>query len=121
MKRLNNPSSGDTISEVLRSLRVHSSLYCHSELRAPWGFAVKKSEVAKFHIVTRGSCWLEVEGLSSPIRLDSGDLVILPNGHLHQIRDDLRSPDAKPCGFKNANALWRGGHLYRTNMRRVFD
>jgi Helix-turn-helix domain/Cupin len=30
----------DVLSELLRSIRVCSTVYCHSELTAPWGFRV---------------------------------------------------------------------------------
>jgi AraC family transcriptional regulator, activator of mtrCDE len=58
---------------------VQSSVFCTSELHAPWGFSVERSTVAKFHLVLAGECWLTLED-REPARLTCGDLVILPGG-----------------------------------------
>ncbi|HET6871134.1 MAG TPA: AraC family transcriptional regulator [Solirubrobacteraceae bacterium] len=74
----------DAISDALRSLTVQSSVFCTSELRAPWGFRVENSTVAKFHLVLAGECWLTLEG-REPAPLGRGDLVILPGGDGHDL------------------------------------
>jgi len=68
---------------------VCSTVYCHSELTAPWGFRVDAQAMASFHLVIEGACWLEVHGDERPIPLKSGDLVMIPRGQAHQLRDDL--------------------------------
>jgi AraC-like DNA-binding protein len=65
-------------------------VYCLSELGAPWGFAVEGANVAKFHLVLQGSCWLDLDG-QPPAELTEGDLVILAGGHRHTMRDQPRS------------------------------
>src|SRR5262249_56861779 len=35
-----------------------------------------------------GSCWLEVDGLDDPLRLEAGDLVLLMTGRGHRVRDE---------------------------------
>lgn len=89
--RLLNPARADAISELLAELTVHSSVYCLSELRAPWGFEVDGANVAKFHVVLEGECWLQVDG-TGPLRLVAGDLVILPGGERHCVSDKQDSP-----------------------------
>jgi len=42
--------------------------------------------------MTAGNAWLEVEGQPDPIRLNAGDLVILPRGEGHVVRDSPKSP-----------------------------
>ena len=90
MRQLNT-SPADAMSELLAALTVHSSVYCLSELRAPWGFLVDGANVAKFHLVLEGACWLHPDG-GGPMRLAAGDLVILSRGERHTMRDDLGSP-----------------------------
>jgi AraC-like DNA-binding protein len=85
-------TSKDTISRLLRSVRVSSTVYCRSEFRAPWGFRVEARGVASFHLVATGSCWLEVSDGASPVRLLAGDLVLLPTGQAHEVKDSLASP-----------------------------
>jgi len=61
-------------------------------MTAQWGFRVEAQAVATFHFIVSGDCWIEVQDLDRPIRLQSGDLAVVPRGHAHQVHDDLRSP-----------------------------
>jgi Cupin len=70
---------------------VHSSVYCLSELRGPWGFQVDGANVAKFHLVLEGACWLQADCVH-PVRLGAGDLVILSRGERRTMSDELDSP-----------------------------
>lgn len=90
MKQLNNHSE-DTLTQLLTSLRVHSSIYCLSELRDPWGFRVEGRNVAKFHLILEGSAWLCIDDVE-PLRMETGDMVILPHGHAHSMKD---RPDSR--------------------------
>lgn len=90
MQLLNTPPH-DAVTELLTAVTVQSSVYCLSELRAPWGFEVGGASVAKFHLVLEGECWLHADGLSL-VRLSAGDLVILSRGERHVMRDGKDSP-----------------------------
>ena len=80
----------DAVDALLRDLRVTSTLYCRSTLTAPWGFGVQARGLAAFHVVTNGQCWLEIDGETR--RLHAGDLLILPRGDAHWLRDAPESP-----------------------------
>jgi AraC-like DNA-binding protein len=80
----------DRVSDVLRVLNVRSTVFCLSDLGAPWGFRVEGAGVAKFHLVLGGGGWLTVDG-QEPSRVVSGDLVVLPHGAAHTIADDPAS------------------------------
>src|SRR5215469_236036 len=86
MDRL-NPSATDPVSSLLNAVKVHSSVFCLSDLGAPWGFEVAASKIAKFHLVLEGKCWLQPER-GEAILLSDGDLVILPRGTGHAMRDE---------------------------------
>jgi AraC-like DNA-binding protein len=88
------PSSveSDTVASLLRDLQVTSTVYCRSDLSAPWGFGVRARELASFHVVAAGDCWLSVEGDGESRQLGAGDLAILPGGHEHSLRDSPESP-----------------------------
>jgi len=90
MKLLNDAPT-DAVTELLAALRVDSSVYCLSDLGAPWGFVVDGADTAKFHLVLDGACWLQAEGLD-PVRLGAGELAILPRGERHTMSDELDSP-----------------------------
>ena len=89
--RLLNTAPHDAVTELLATLRVHSTVYCLSELREPWGFEVDGANVAKFHLVLSGSGWLTLAG-HEPTQLQAGDLVILSRGEQHVMRDRPGSP-----------------------------
>src|SRR5438874_4941658 len=88
METLLETERGDPVTQLLGLLRVRSTVYCRSVMRAPWGFGVVARPVAGFHLVTQGSGWLEIDGESRMIPLAAGDLVILPRGSAHQVRSD---------------------------------
>jgi AraC-like DNA-binding protein len=77
----------DALTDILNTLRLSSSLYFRTELTAPWAIDVPaKAKVARFHIVIRGQCWLQVDGGDTQ-HLSNGDLVIVPHGATHTIAD----------------------------------
>jgi AraC-like DNA-binding protein len=88
MELLSDLDGSDLISQVLRVVRVRSTVYCRSSLGAPWGFGVRAHGNPAFHVVTEGSCWLDVDGAAGQIALTAGDLVVLPAGPRHRMRDD---------------------------------
>src|SRR4249920_2013238 len=89
--QLLNAAPRDAVTELLTALRVRSTVYCLSELREPWGFEVDGANVAKFHLVLAGSCWLNL-ARHEPVQLGAGDLVILSRGERHAISDRPDSP-----------------------------
>ena len=73
-------------------LRLNGSLYCRSELTAPWGIDMPSFDgYMIFHVVTSGHCWLEIEG-EEPRLLQQGSLTLVPHGNGHCIRS---SPGAR--------------------------
>jgi AraC-like DNA-binding protein len=77
----------DVFADVLGSIHLQSALYCRAQLNAPWGLSVPRRQVAVFHIITVGTCWLTIEGTDKPVFLNAGDLMILPHGHAHVVTD----------------------------------
>ena len=76
----------DAVSEVLRTFGVRSTIFCVSELRAPWAFRVSDEPVAKFHLVLAGRAHLSCADKS--VTLAEGDLVVLPHGNGHALAGD---------------------------------
>jgi AraC-like DNA-binding protein/mannose-6-phosphate isomerase-like protein (cupin superfamily) len=86
VRQLNAQRDGDGLSELLHAVDVRSAVYCVSELTAPWGFRVEASIVPKFHLVLEGACVLTLDNRES-LPLECGDLVLLPAGSGHVMRD----------------------------------
>ncbi len=102
----------DVLGDVLQSIHLHSTLYCRAKMGAPWGFRVSDREVASFHIVTGGMCWLTVEGMEEPVLLTEGDLVILPHGHAHTMTDHPKSPVTMLEDLKPKQPVAKNGIFY---------
>jgi len=85
----------DPLGETLHLLRLTGTLYCRTELTAPWGVELPPFEgCMMFHIVTGGSCWLQVAD-SEPRLLKQGSLALVPHGIGHTIRS-ARDAKAEP-------------------------
>jgi AraC-like DNA-binding protein len=81
-------SFSDPLGETLHLLRLTGTLYCRSELTAPWAIDLPVLDgCMMFHIVTAGQFWLEVEG-EEPRQLRQGSLVLVPHGAGHIIRSE---------------------------------
>jgi AraC-like DNA-binding protein len=113
MKRASPPSAGklpsdrwrhDLLADLLRSIRLRSADFFSMELDAPWGFSLSAGGAA-FHIIARGTCWLEVAGVAKSIQLSEGDHVILPRGDAHIIRDAPTTQVADIVNCDDPNAL----------------
>jgi hypothetical protein len=58
----------------------------------PDGFATHAGPAAAFHAIIAGGGWLDVDDSTQLLRLQAGDLVILPAGQRHSLRDDRGTP-----------------------------
>lgn len=86
--------SADTLSDLLRAVRLRGALYFFVEGVEPWvAEAPPARELApiimpgvghllEFHGVARGTCWAAVVG-DPPVRLEAGDIVMFPQGDRH--------------------------------------
>ncbi len=85
------PPPSDPFGETLHLLQLTGTLYCQSELTAPWGIDVPEIEgCMTFQVISQGSCWLEIEG-SPPRLLQQGSLSLIPSGKAHCLRSDLEA------------------------------
>ena len=79
----------DPLGEALHLLKLTGILYSRAELTGPWGIDLPAFEnCMMFHIITKGHCWLEVDG-EEPRLLQRGSLVLVPHGNGHCIRGSL--------------------------------
>jgi AraC family transcriptional regulator, alkane utilization regulator len=77
----------DALSEVFKTIQIENTVCYRVELSAPWGIQMNEFNGTVFLVVIRGSGWLEVEGIETPMPLVGGDLVLLPKGQPHVLRD----------------------------------
>lgn len=86
--------SEDTLSEVLRTVRLRGAVFFHVDGAAPWAAESPAAQsvipdimptaehLINFHGVLEGACWAGIVG-ESPIRLETGDIVLFPAGDPH--------------------------------------
>jgi AraC-like DNA-binding protein len=85
----------DALTDILRSVSLCGGVYFRCDLSAPWGMQIDQKPVAEFHVVVRGTCWLEVLGESGETKafqLQAGDLIVFPHGQAHAMMDTPGSP-----------------------------
>lgn len=86
------PDAFDPLGQALYLVRLNGSLYCHSELSAPWAIDMPiMAGNMMFHIVLSGECWISV-GSQAPQHLAKGGLALLTRGQGHVIGSDPRLP-----------------------------
>lgn len=86
------PPASDPLAEALHLLRLTGTLFCRSELTAPWGIDMPPLEgCMMFHLVTAGRCWLEIDG-EEPQLLQQGSLALVPRDQGHRLLSDLEAP-----------------------------
>ena len=83
--------SQDTLSDLLRTVRLRSALFFDLSCAGRWLAEAPGStdiaamvmpevdQVIDYHVVTGGECWIAIQG-EQPLRLRHGDIVILPQG-----------------------------------------
>ncbi|MGB0632164.1 MAG: AraC family transcriptional regulator [Alphaproteobacteria bacterium] len=106
----------DLLSDVLKLLDLTGTLYFRTSFRTPWGVSVPEFQnVARFHYAHRGRCFVRVNGATSPLALEQGDLVIVPHGAGHILSDPAEAPAptvdevVAQSGFTGKGALVWGG------------
>jgi hypothetical protein len=102
----------DPITDFFRTMHVTAFLRHRLEATAPWGLIQEKqteekvtpsgkqispTDLAHFAMLSRGNCWLSVEGIPEPIPLTGGDFFLVARGTLFVLRD---SPRTRPRSFR---------------------
>lgn len=94
----------DTLSDVLRSVRLRGAVFYQISFPAVWAVEAPPmrelgrllfpdaEHVMEYHVLAKGAGWACVAGLA-PVRLRPGDVVILPHGDGHVLSND---PDLQP-------------------------
>lgn len=81
-------AAADPVGEALQVLRMSGTFYGRSELSDPWGMSLPPTPGCLwFHVVTSGSCLLEVDvDGGAQVAMKPGELVLVPRGEGHRLR-----------------------------------
>src|SRR5246500_3867441 len=86
-----NDPVADIVADVIATTRRGSLMYARNRFHAPWGAAFPAGNLANFHVITTGACWLTVDG-ADPVQLTRGDVVLIPSGAAHELADTPGRP-----------------------------
>jgi hypothetical protein len=86
MRVVVNDPVADIVADVVATTRRGSLMYSRNRFHAPWGAAFPAANMASFHVITSGACWLSVDG-AQPVQLTRGDVVLIPSGSAHELAD----------------------------------
>lgn len=104
----------DPITDIFKTMHVAAVVHSRLEATAPWGLMRSASEfegqavnsdgkrisplqLAHFGMVSRGNCWLAVEGIQDPMPLTGGDCFLLAPGISYSLRDNTRTRTKSFC------------------------
>ena len=102
----NREATLDPITDIFRMLHVTAFGQHRLEATAPWGLIqegqtkekvtpsdkrISPTDLAHFAMLSRGNCWLSMEGIPDPIPLTGGDCILLARGTSFVLRDSLRT------------------------------
>lgn len=95
----------DPLSDVLETIRLRGAVFFLWEPSWPYATDVTdggkiaplvvpgSDQLISYHIVTQGPCWGAVSG-ERPVRLETGDILLLPHGDAYVIANEPRHPSA---------------------------
>jgi AraC-like DNA-binding protein len=112
VKRSNEEASWrkPLFADLLRGIRLRSTVYFRPEFRAPWGVTVADHGTV-FHIIERGNCFLQFKGVASAVCLSAGDFVIVTRGDEHIVSDTPSRRAVDFFGFAKSCAPDRNGRF----------
>jgi AraC-like DNA-binding protein len=84
----------DVLSDILDNVRLSGALLGRAEFSAPWGASTEGISGLMFHIILSGNGFITLEG-EEPVPLGTGDLIMMPHGHTHQLQSDPEAPIVK--------------------------
>ncbi|HTN85435.1 MAG TPA: AraC family transcriptional regulator [Sorangium sp.] len=83
----------DPLSELLSSVRARAASWACLDARAPWGVALRgRPSTFCIHHVVSGAAWLSTESDGHALALTTGDVVVVPHGGAHSLRDRTDTP-----------------------------
>src|SRR6266851_2652321 len=104
---MTNPDADDALSGLAPLLRVRPELTDFCRFGGAWASSHRAEPAgwAYFHIVTKGSVQLDRVGFG-PLRLDAGDILLLPHGDAHTVRaSGAAGHGGPPVATQYRNAL----------------
>ena len=82
----------DVLTDALNAVELKGWISARNELTPPWRYTFAASQDMIFHLLGSGGGYLSIEGAPTPLRVESGAVLLFPFGSAHSIGDELTSP-----------------------------
>jgi len=82
----------DPLSDILSLLRPNSYGFRGLDAGGDWALAFGADDGVKCYAIQSGACWLDMEGAAEPVRLASGDFMLLPGGKAYRLYSAADAP-----------------------------
>jgi AraC family transcriptional regulator, alkane utilization regulator len=111
----------DTLSDVLKTVRLDGAVYLNAEFTAPWcartrfglmtaaGLPGADGPAVFFHFMLEGRCKVRLEAGGDTLEAGPGDLILLPHDDTHVLGSDLQ---LAPLDSTNLVALPPAGEMF---------
>lgn len=77
------PEAKRVLEEYLRTVSFRSEVYYRGQVCEDWYLDTSGTGHINVHVVCHGACWFRLPGLSEPLQLNEGDIVVLPHDAKH--------------------------------------
>lgn len=85
--------SVDVISDILKTFRLNASVYHSAQHCGNWVMQGMQVNMASFHFVSKGNCFLHLPQASEPYCLQEGDFLLFPHSQSHKLSHYSQMPD----------------------------
>jgi len=79
----------EPLSDVLSLLNAHGTLSVRLAAGGNWCIQFPAYDSIRFGTLVEGACWLQVDGMPQPVRLQAGDCYLLASGRPYKLGSDL--------------------------------
>jgi AraC-like DNA-binding protein len=100
------PEARRVLDEYLRTISFRSEVYFRGQICDDWYLDTSGSGHVNVHVVCHGDCWFQLPGLSEPLALHEGDVVVLPQDAAHL----LLSTPGLPARYGKISTPHQGPH-----------
>lgn len=124
----------DPLSEVLSLLNTQHSVFAGLKAGGKWAIDFPPPDGVKFNAIVEGACWLTVDGVEQPIRLERGDCFLLSRKRAFSLGSDRSLPALRAdeiyrhavngiarCGSADAFFLIGGRFAFGSEANLLFD
>jgi AraC family transcriptional activator of mtrCDE len=107
--KIEPPSAVPAFDSLFRALRVKGVVYFAQDFASPWAMRFRQTVHARFHVVLRGQCWIQIAGQT--LALKTNDLLLLRGDETHALGEGEQAQAATAPDARDVGAMIRAGTL----------